>query len=216
VNDSFLKFVKFDLQIVALSWLGLAYVYKVYQLLKLPWPKEVAPERGSQELGVVYSFAWLFLPWSMRSTTQHWWRWVEFAFYHLGAAAGILATFTIPFAPSIMTRPVSLTMAAFVAGGLVMGALKLRRRIAMPELRIVSTPDDYFALAGVEVFFFFTFMALVTGGSGWMIAYFLTTAAFLFYVPFSKISHYVQWFFARVFFGLRYGRRAIITAGRAG
>ena len=52
MEDTFLRFVKLDLQIVALSWLALAYLYKVYQLLKLPWPREVAPERGHQELVV--------------------------------------------------------------------------------------------------------------------------------------------------------------------
>jgi nitrate reductase gamma subunit len=215
MDDSFLRFVTFDLQIVALSWLGLAYVYKIYQLLKLPWPREVAPGKGSPELGVVYSYGYLFWPWAMSSTSQHPLRWLEFAIYHLGAAAAILATFTIPFAPAIMTRPVSLVFAVFVAGGLIAGASKLYRRITHPELRVVSTPDDYFSLAGVEVFFFFTFMALVTAAPGWMIAYFLTTAAFLFYVPFSKISHYVQWFFSRAFFGLRYGRRGIIGLRKA-
>jgi len=164
---------------------------------------------------MVYSYSWLFLPWAMQSTRQHLWRWFEFAVYHLGAGAAILATFTIPFVPSVMTRNVSLTMAVLVAGALVMGGLKLWRRIVSPDLRLVSTPDDYFSLAGVEVFFLFTVMALVTRLSGWMKAYFITTAAFLFYVPFSKISHYVQWFFARAFFGLRFGRRGIITPGRA-
>jgi nitrate reductase gamma subunit len=215
MEDSFLRFVKFDLQIVALSWLVLAYLFKIYQILRLPGPREVAPRKGSQELGVIYSYASLILPWSMESTRRHLWRWVEFAIYHLGAGAAILATFTIPFAPSIMTRFVSLTMAVLVSGALVMGVLKLWRRITSPDLRVVSTPDDYFSLAGVEVFFLFTIMALATGSSGWMKAYFITTAAFLFYVPFSKISHYVQWFFARAFFGLRFGRRGIIIPGRA-
>jgi len=36
------------------------------------------------------------------------------------------------------------------------------------------------------------------------------TAVFLFYVPFSKISHYVYWFFARVLMGVRYGRRGVM------
>ncbi len=215
MEDSFLSFVKFDLQIIALSWLALAYLIKIYQILRLPRPREVAPGMGSQELGVIYSYATLFLPWSMESTRRHLWRWVEFAIYHLGAGAAILATFTIPFAPSIMTRDMSLAMAVLVAGAFVMGILKLWRRITSPDLRLVSTPDDYFSLAGVEVFFLFTFMALVTGLPGWMKAYFISTAAFLFYVPFSKISHYVQWFFARAFFGLRFGRRGIIAPGRA-
>ncbi len=215
MEDSFLQFVKFDLQIVALSWLGLAYVYKIVQLLRLPWPREVAPERGSEETGVKVSFGRLFQPGAMSSTSEHPWRWLEFGVYHLGALAAITATFTIPFAPFIMIRPVSLLFALLVAGAFVAGIFKLYRRIARPELRVVSTPDDYFALAGVEVFFFFTFMALVTGARGWMIAYFLTTAAFLFYVPFSKISHYVQWFFARAFFGLRFGRRGVIATRKA-
>lgn len=215
MDSPFLSFAKFDLQIIALSLFALLYALKVYQLMKLPWPKDVAPRRGYQELGVVYSFAWLVLPWSMSSTTKHWGRWLEFAIYHLGAGAAILGTFTIPFAPGFMTRPVSLVMAALTAGALAVGAIKLWRRITAKELRVISTPDDYFSLAAVEVFFFFTVMALVTAASGWMIAYFLITAAFLIYVPFSKISHYVYWFFARVFFGLRYGRRGIITAKRA-
>ncbi len=215
MEDAVLKFVKFDLQIFALSWLALAYLFKIYQTLRLPRPREVAPQRGSQELGVVYSYASLFLPWSMESTRRHLWRWIEFALYHLGAGAAILATFTIPFAPSVMTRNLSLAFAVLVAGAFVMGALKLWRRSMSVNLRLVSTPDDYFSLAGVEVFFLFTIMALVTGLPGWMKAYFIATAAFLFYVPFSKISHYVQWFFARAFFGLRFGRRGIITPGRA-
>ncbi|NPV08133.1 MAG: hypothetical protein HPY83_09245 [Anaerolineae bacterium] len=215
MEDSFLRFVKFELQIVALSWLGLAYGYKIYQLLRLPWPKEVAPERGSEETGVKVSFLRLFQPRAMSSTEEHFWRWFEFGAYHLGALAAITATFTIPFAPFLMTRPVSLLFALLVAGAFGAGMFKLHRRIVRPELRLVSTPDDYFALAGVEVFFFFTIMALLTEARGWMIAYFLTTAAFLFYVPFSKISHYVQWFFARAFFGLRFGRRGVIAPRKA-
>jgi nitrate reductase gamma subunit len=108
-----------------------------------------------------------------------------------------------------MTKPVRIVFAIFVALALVVGAIRLRRRFADPTLRIISTPDDYFSLAAVEVFFFLTFMTLVVDTDGWRLAYFLVTAAFLFYVPFSKISHYVYWFFARVLMGVRYGRRGV-------
>src|SRR5512143_708037 len=128
MEDAVLTFVKFDLQIVALSWLALAYLFKIYQILRLPRPREVAPRKGSQGLGVIYSYASLFLPWSMESTRRHFWRWLEFAIYHLGAAAAILATFTIPFTPSIMTRDVCSAMAVLVAGAFVMGGQKRWRR----------------------------------------------------------------------------------------
>ena len=39
---------------------------------------------------------------------------------------------------------------------------------------------------------------------------FVLTAFFLIYVPFSKISHYVYWFFARVLMGVKYGRRGVM------
>ena len=47
MEDAVLKFVKFDLQIFALSWLMLAYLFKIYQILRLPRPPEVTPQRGS-------------------------------------------------------------------------------------------------------------------------------------------------------------------------
>src|SRR5512139_1304925 len=109
MEDPVLKFMKFDLQILALSWLALAYLFKIYQILRLPWPREKAPQRGSQGMGVIYSYAWLLCPWSMEGTRRHLWRWLEFVVYHVGAGAAILATFTIPFSPSVMTRNVSLS-----------------------------------------------------------------------------------------------------------
>jgi hypothetical protein len=53
-------------------------------------------------------------------------------------------------------------------------------------------------------------MALISDKPDWRFAYFVVTAAFLLYVPFSKISHYVYWFFSRVLMGIRYGRRGVI------
>ena len=51
---------------------------------------------------------------------------------------------------------------------------------------------------------------------GWNNAYFIITAFFLFYVPFSKISHYVYFFYAGVVTGSRYGwRGANPQPGRA-
>ena len=43
----------------------------------------------------------------------------------------------------------------------------------------------------------------------------LVVAAFLFYVPFSKISHYVYYFFAHYLTGSRYGYRGVVPGGGA-
>lgn len=212
--EKFLRFVEFDLQIIALSVFAVLYAIKAWTMARLPMRWENAPAKGSPGNGVAYSYAATVVPWMMSSSTQHWGRWLEFGLYHIGAGLAILSTFTLPFTPQLMIQPVRVVFAIFIALALVVGAIRLWRRFSDPALRVISTPDDYFSLAAVEVFFFLTVMTLVTDATGWRIAYFLVTAAFLFYVPFSKISHYVYWFFARVLMGVRYGRRGVVP--RAG
>lgn len=208
--EKFLHFAEFELQIIALSFFALMYAIKAWTMARLPLKWENAPAKGSPGAGVAYSYAATVVPWMMSSATQHWTRWLEFGLYHIGAGLAILSTFTLPFAPAIMIQPVRIAFAVFVALALIVGVLRLRRRLTNPDLRVISTPDDYFALAAVEVFFFLTVMTLVLNTPGWRLAYFLVTAAFLFYVPFSKISHYVYWFFSRVLMGVRYGRRGVM------
>jgi nitrate reductase gamma subunit len=207
--EKFLHFAEFELQIIALSVFAILYAIKAWTIARLPMTWENAPSKGNPGAGVAYSYAATVVPWMMSSSTQHWSRWLEFGFYHIGAGLAILSTFTLPFTPQLMTHPVRIVFAVFVALALVVGAIRLWRRFADPNLRIISTPDDYFSLAAVEVFSFLTFMTLVVNTDGWRLAYFLVTAAFLFYVPFSKISHYVYWFFARVLMGVRYGLRGV-------
>jgi hypothetical protein len=208
--EQILHFVEFDLQIIALSVFAILYAIKAWTISRLPMSWENAPAKGSPASGVAASYAATVVPWMMSSATQHRMRWLEFGLYHIGAGLAILSTFTLPFAPGLMTRPVRIVFAIFIALAVVVGAIRLRRRFSDETLRVISTPDDYFSLAAVEVFFFLTVMTLVTNTTGWRIAYFIVTAAFLFYVPFSKISHYVYWFFARVLMGVRYGRRGVI------
>ena len=208
--DRLLHFAEWDLQIIALSFFAIMYAIKAWTMARLPMSWENAPAKGSPGSGIAYSYAATVVPWMMSSSTQHWTRWLEFGLYHIGAGLAILSTFTLPFTPQLMIEPVRIIFAVFVALALIVGAIRIRRRLADPALRIVSTPDDYFSLAAVEVFCFLTVMTLVLDTPGWRLAYFLVTAAFLFYVPFSKISHYVYWFFARVLMGVRYGRRGVM------
>lgn len=212
--EEILHFVEFELQIIALSVFAILYAIKAWTISRLPMSWENAPAKGNPGSGVASSYAATVVPWMMSSSTQHWMRWLEFGLYHIGAGLAILSTFTLPFTPQLMTQPVRIVFAIFIALAVIVGAIRLRRRFSDQTLRVISTPDDYFSLAAVEVFFFLTVMTLVTDATGWRMAYFIVTAAFLFYVPFSKISHYVYWFFARVLMGVRYGRRGVIP--RAG
>lgn len=207
-------FAEFELQIIALTWMAVLYGLKLYQLSRLPAPREKAPYKGSPVRGVFSSYAAAFLPWSMESSRKHPWRWLEFSVYHVGAAIAILTTFSLPFAPRMMIMPVRLAFAAAVASAVALGLFKLVRRAVRPELRLISTPDDYFSLITLEAFFASTVVVLLVDGSITRIIFFLVTAGFLFYVPFSKISHYVYYFFAGIFTGSRYGARGTRPALR--
>ena len=214
LSAGFVHFVEYELQVIALAWLGILYALKIFQLSRLPMFREKAPPKGSASAGVLRSYSNMLIPWSMESSKKHFWRWVEFGAYHVGAGVAILNTFTSPFAPSMMTEPVRWIFAILIATAFLLGIVKFVRRISQPELRLISTPDDYFAVASVELFFFSAIMALILNTPEWRTIYFLITAAFLFYVPFSKISHYIYFFFAAIFTGSRYGYRGVRPEGR--
>jgi len=214
LSAGFVHFVEYELQVIALAWLGILYALKIFQLSRLPMFREKAPPKGSAGAGVLRSYSNMLIPWSMESSKKHFWRWVEFGAYHVGAGVAILNTFTSPFIPGMMTESVRWIFAILIAPAFLLGIAKFVRRIIQPEMRLVSTPDDYFAVVSVELFFFSAIMALILNTPEWRTTYFLITAAFLFYVPFSKISHYIYFFFAAIFTGSRYGYRGVRPEGR--
>jgi nitrate reductase gamma subunit len=214
INNSLLHFVEYELQIIALLWMASLYSIKAFQLSRLPMPWEKGRKRGNPVKGIFKSYAGIFMPWSMESSRKHFWLWMEFALYHVGAGVAILNTFTTPFTPQLMTEPVRLIFSLLIAPAVLLGLIKLVRRFLKKELRVISTPDDYFSLISLEFFFFSGIMALLINTPFWRLTYFLITAGFLFYVPFSKISHYVYYFFSRFITGFRYGWRGIIPQSR--
>lgn len=211
--ESALHFVEFELQIIALTWMVALYTIKAVQLSRLPMPWEQGPARGGRAAGAARSYAGIFMPQSRESSRLHLWRWFEFGAYHVGAAVAIIITFTLPFAPGLMTRAVSIVCAVLVAPALIVGFAKIYRRLAQPDLRYISSLDDHVSLITLQSFFFTAVMVLLFDTPGWRMAYFLVVAAFLFYVPFSKISHYVYYGFSHFLTGSRYGWRGV-TPGR--
>jgi nitrate reductase gamma subunit len=210
--DPFLSFVLYDLQLIALAVFILLYAIKIHQLLRLPLPVEggQADQQTPTGRAVAASYASILSPLAMESTRRHWRRWVVFAAYHVGIFVAISATFTIPFTPGLMTKPVRWAAAVSIALGLLAGFLKIYWRLVLPELRSISRPDDFFGLTILQVWFAVAIPAVLFGRPGWLTVYFVMTALLLVYVPVSKISHYIYWFFSRYLFGRRYGRRGVL------
>ena len=210
ISEEFMHFVEYELQAIALSWMIILYTIKAIQLSRLPMPWEKELQKGSPSQGVLRSYASIFIPWSVESSRDHFWRWAGFALYHVGCLVAIVNTFTYTFIPEMMTPFIKVAFSILIAPAIIIGFSKFIRRVVRPEIRHISTPDDYFSLLSLQLFFFTGIMALLLNTPFWRTCYYLVTAAFLFYVPFSKISHYVYFFFARFLTGKRYGWRGII------
>jgi nitrate reductase gamma subunit len=203
-------------QYICLTLMALMYAIKIYQLMQKAGPPERAELKGDRFAGSIHSLANVLRPWGMESTRKDMFFYIEFIIFHIAVALTIGSTFFIPLVPQIMTPMVTLVIMVFMGLAFIIGLHRIYRRLTDPRIRIISTPDDYFAITLMTVFFGVGFLAMsmwLKGMSetGWMWLFFLMTTFFLLYVPFSKISHYVLYPFGRVMFGQIFGGRGILN-----
>ncbi len=206
------------MQYACLLWMASLYALKIYQLLKKPFPPERAELKGDRVAGSLHSLTNVLRPWDMESTSKHLYFYTEFMVFHVAVALTIGSTFFIPIAPQIMTPTVTIVIMGFMALAFLIGVRRIIRRLTVPEIKIISTPDDYFAIILMTVFFGVGFVTMYEWLQGrietsWMWLFFLMTTFFLLYVPFSKISHYVLYPFGRINFGMIFGGRGILNRG---
>ena len=203
-----LELLKHEVQYIALSIMGIVYITKIFWILSFKPMKERTPGRGMETKAITASFFSIFMPWTMESTSKKWYKWLEFAIFHVGIAVVIIASFLIPEAPFLMTPVVIISFKIIIALAFLIGLLRLGRRIFSPVNKLISHPDDYFSIAMMTVWFFVAFFAMDMNESHWTFpAYFAMTALGIIYVPFSKMSHYILWPFSRYYFGKHFGHR---------
>jgi nitrate reductase gamma subunit len=205
-------------------WIALAVMAVVYTL-RLAWlfrfktgADRSAPgglERTDARRGAVYSLFNVAMPWSMESTRRGFAFYLTFVLFHLGVVAGIGLAFVSTLAPDALRVPVvSLTIGSLLCIAFVLGLVRLIRRLVVPVMRLISTPDDYFSLVMLTVWFALgaATQAHLSGIEGFgnvaiLVAYLYLTSFFLLYVPFSKISHYLYYPFTRIWIGRALGHR---------
>ncbi len=218
-----LNFVENDLQLMALGFMALVYILRIRWLLKYKASKDRQAPAGtvgtSSFKGIVYSWANIAMPWSMESTRRMFFFYLQFVVFHLAVAANITMSFVIPYAPDLM-RPTAVyrLLQLLFAAACVIGCLRMYRRLTNPAIRLISTPDDIFSLALLTVWSFASIFAAPNNyeqGEGALTTYFIMTAFFLAYVPFSKISHYLYYPFTRFYFGRTMGHRGVYPMKRS-
>jgi nitrate reductase gamma subunit len=194
--------------------LVLLYILRLIVLFRRRLAKDLASNpKGDILRGVADAFVTIVMPWKMESTRKHWMRYVEFVVFHIGVFINIVISFVIAYAPRVLTAPVRSVVLVFLAASLVAGGARLYRRANRPDMRVISSPDDYIAMAMVLLFLSTGILALVGWQPG-IVAYFVIAAFFLVYEPFSKIRHYIYYPFARYFYGAAFGKRGVLHMSR--
>jgi nitrate reductase gamma subunit len=205
-----------------IHWIALGVMAVVYTL-KIRWllsfratrdrQKPGSDGRTDAQRGAYYSLANVLMPWAMESTRRGFGFYLTFAVFHLGVVCGIALAFLSTVARPFLQLPaVSAVMLSFLLAAGAIGAYRIARRLLRPVMRLISTPDDYFSISMLTVWFFLgalTQLAIAgrLAGEGYVVAYLLLTSFFLLYVPFSKISHYLYYPFTRTWLGRTLGHR---------
>jgi nitrate reductase gamma subunit len=212
-----LHFAEHRLQEVTLAIMAVTYTLRICWLLRFRAGRDrqapTAFTAHAHAKGALYSWAIIAMPWEMESAQRHFWLYVQFVVFHFGVTAAIVMSFLIPYAPGALApRPVVLVLQALMGGACLVGCYRFYRRVSDKVMRKISTPDDYFSLALLTVWFFIALLAAPNRperGEGALLAFFFLTAFFLLYVPFSKISHYLYYPFTRYYFGKTMGHRGV-------
>lgn len=198
------------------------YFLRIRWFLKWPLAKERQPATGmgdtNPKMGERYSLSTIVKPWELESARSKPIMYTQFILFHLGVVASILLSFIIPYGPGLLKSVAFVSIMQFLVGAAcVIGVLRIIRRISDPYIRAISSLDDHFSLILLTVWFAFAFMAApnnILNGEGIVLTYFLLTAFFLMYVPFSKISHYLYYPFTRTYLGRHFGRRGVFPIKR--
>jgi len=203
----------------ALAFMGLVYILRItwfVRRFKAGGERQAAtgiPGRTTPSKGIVYSLGNVMMPWAMESSRKRPFFYVQFIAFHLGVTSAILLLFIIPLAPGLLENQMAVwVLQAPIGAAFLVGLGRIVRRFGDKHMRAISSPDDYFSLILLTVWFFFAFLAVpnsTANGEWHLLGYFFLASFFLVYVPFSKISHYLYYPFTRYYIGKSLGHRGV-------
>ena len=217
-----LHFSEHTLQEVALGFMALVYTLRIIWFLSFKAGGERQAASGAPGTtparGILYSWANIAMPWAMESTRRKFFIYAQFVVFHIGVTAAIALSFIIPYGPGLLdSQAVVWVLQAVIGAAFIVGVMRFVRRVRDPYMRAISSPDDYFSLVLLTVWFFFAVLAVpneTARGEWHLLGFFLLTAFFLMYVPFSKISHYLYYPFTRYYLGKTLGHRGVYPVQR--
>jgi nitrate reductase gamma subunit len=208
----------------ALATMVLVYAARLVWLHRFRNARERQPpgnlERTNATKGGLYSLGNVVMPWAMESTRNRLPFYATFIAFHLGVAAGITLAFVSSlYRPAVEEPAVGAVLMVVLGAAFLVGLYRILRRLTLPHLRLISSPDDYFSVIMLTAWFGSAMLAqaLLLGwlqSELFLVTFLLATSFFLIYVPFSKISHYLYYPFTRYWLGRSLGHRGSLPYAR--
>lgn len=162
---------------------------------------------GSSFGGIVYAFGMGMLPWEKESAAKHLWTWVGGILYHLGILTAVLFLATVVLGTSL-SRSLLQSARILLAVGLVCGVALLLKRMLKPQMRSLSSADDYVSNILVDLLLL---SALAATWAEAAVVPFLAISMIVFvYIPFGKLRHCAFFFYSRILFGGFFGKRGVL------
>lgn len=186
---------------------GLGILLRLQDIMNRPFKKDLARERGSALRGVLFAFTLGMAPWEKESTRIHWVAYLRGIFFHVGVFTAFAVLLASPWLERLPQFLIWLA-AGITAVGAFFGFAGIFMRLAGPNERTLSLPDDY-----ASVFLTSLFAALASASLLWsaiLPAFYVVTGIMAAYIPISKIRHCVYFFYSKFFFGFGFGRRGVI------
>jgi hypothetical protein len=180
---------------------------RILRLVRREWGIDLDTYVASPLMGVAYAFTLGMAPWEKESTRIHRVSYIRGVLLHVGIFVSlvllVLSLFVSHLWPPLRVLAIVVTGVGAVAGL----SASLWRFIGRIERRL-SYPDDYASVIVVSGFVALTFWWLIVPSiQPW---WYLLSSLMLLYIPFSKIRHFVYFFFTRFFFGDHFGRRGVL------
>ncbi len=190
---------------LALGLLGI--ILKLREIMNRPFKSDLARERGNVRRGILFAFTLGMAPWEKESTRIHWIAYLRGIFFHLGifmAFGVLLVSPWLDLLPNLLVWP-ALAVTGF---GVLFGFAGIFMRLAGPNERALSLPDDYASVFLTSLFIALAFVTLLWPSL--LPAFYVITGVMGAYIPISKIRHCVYFFYSKFFFGMGFGRRGVI------
>ena len=190
---------------LALGFLGI--LLRINTIMNRPFKEDLARKRGLSGRGILFAFTLGMAPWEKESTRIHWIAYLRGIFFHVGIfmAFGVLLA-----SPWLEVLPGWLVWIGIAATGFgaFFGFAGIFMRLAGPNERALSLPDDYASVFLTSLFITLAFATLLAPAL--LPAFYVVTGIMGAYIPLSKIRHCVYFFYSKFFFGKGFGHRGVI------